>query len=395
MLKLLASQAAIALENAQLYRDLEERETRIRRLVDANLVGILVWELGGQIIEANEAFLSLLGYEQDDVTSGRMHWSDLTPPEWQADDERAMEALKRVGTVQPYEKELFRRNGERVPVLVGAAAFDERREQGVAFVLDLAARKQAEKEVRESEQRYSEMHRELAHANRVATVGQLSASIAHEISQPIMGAALNAKAASRWLRRQPPNVEQALRALEGIANDTQRAREIIAGVRSLFTKVPEQKEPFDLNEAIHEITMVAQGEMRRNGISLVLALGEGLPRVQGDRIQLQQVMLNLVNNAVQAMSAGEVKSRELMNCSTRADPDGIAVAVSDSGPGLDPESLQHVFEPFYTTKPGGLGMGLSICRSIIEAHGGRLWGSANMPRGGTFQFTLPVQGGDG
>jgi C4-dicarboxylate-specific signal transduction histidine kinase len=301
--------------------------------------------------------------------------------------------MKGTGTIQPYESEFLRKNGDRVPVLIGAAAFDERGDQGVAFVLDLTERKQAEKEARESERRYGEMQTELAHANRVATVGQLSASIAHEVSQPIGAAAANAHAALRWLGRQPPNVEQALEALDRIAKDTERAGEIIGRISALVTKAPQRKERFEINEAIREVIMLAQGELRKNGISVAIALGESLPRVDGDRIQLQQVILNLINNAVQAMSAAEVESRELVIFTSESNRDGIIVAVRDSGPGLDPPNLERIFKPFYTTKPGGLGMGLSICRSIIESHGGRLWASANMPRGTTFQFTIPVQGG--
>jgi PAS domain S-box-containing protein len=393
ILKLLASQAAISLENAHLYRDLEERETRIRRLVDANIIGIFVWTLAGRIIEANEAFLRLLGYDRDDLVSGRIHWTDSTPNEWRVDDERAIAELKARGTVQPYEKEYYRKNGDRVPVLIGIAAFDERRDQGVAFVLDLTERKQAEKAVRESERRNSEMQAELAHANRVATVGQLSASIAHEVTQPMAAAAANAHAALRWLKRQPPNVEEALLTIDEITNNTARASEIIGRIRALVMKAPQRKETFEINEAIREVIILAQAEVRKSGISIATVLGEELPLIEGDRVQLQQVMLNLINNAVQAMTAVEVESRELAISTSKTEPNGIEVAVRDSGPGLDPANFERAFEAFYTTKPGGLGMGLSICRSIIEAHGGRLWASANVPRGATFQFTVPVQSG--
>jgi PAS domain S-box-containing protein len=393
ILKLLASQAAISLENAHLYRDLEERETKIRRLVDANIIGIFVWTLAGRIIEANEAFLRLLGYDRDDLVSGQIHWTDCTPNEWRVDDERAIAELKAIGTVQPYEKEYYRKNGDRVPVLIGIAAFDERRDQGVAFVLDLTERKQAEKAVRESERRNSEMQAELAHANRVATVGQLSASIAHEVSQPMAAAAANAHAALRWLKQQPPNIEEALLTIDEITNNTARASEIIRRIRALVMKAPQRNETFEINEAIREVIILAQTEVRKNGISIATVLGEELPLIEGDRVQLQQVMLNLINNAVQAMSAVEVESRELAICTSKTEPNGIEVAVRDSGPGLDPANFECAFEAFYTTKPGGLGMGLSICRSIIEAHGGRLWASANVPRGATFQFTVPVQSG--
>jgi C4-dicarboxylate-specific signal transduction histidine kinase len=238
---------------------------------------------------------------------------------------------------------------------------------------------------------YSEMQTELAHANRVATVGQLSASIAHELSQPITGAAARARAALRWLSREPPNVERALRAVEGVANAAERAGEILAGIRALVKKAPQQKERFEINEVIREVIVLAQGEVRKNGISVDMALSEGLPRLQGDRIQLQQVILNLITNAVQAMGGAKVESRELVISSRKTDRNGIVVAVRDSGPGLDPANPERVFEPFYTTKSDGLGMGLSICRSIIEAHGGRLWASSNVPRGATFQFMLPAQ----
>jgi len=251
--------------------------------------------------------------------------------------------------------------------------------------LEVAAREKAE-----AARRNSEMQTKLAHANRVATVGQLSASITHEVTQPITAVAACADAALRWLRQQPPNVERALLSLNKIADDTKRAGEILAGIRALVVKAPRQKETFDINEAIREIMMLAQSEMRKKGISVVMELGEGLPPLEGDRIQLQQVMLNLINNAVQAMSADGIESRDLV-ISSKTDRDGIVVSVRDSGPGLDPANPERVFEAFYSSKPDGLGMGLSICRSIIEAHGGRLWASANMPRGATFQFTVPAK----
>ena len=247
-------------------------------------------------------------------------------------------------------------------------------------------------ELRDSEQRFRELHMQVAHANRVATVGQLTASIVHEISQPIGAAIANASAASRWLSHQPPNLEKARESLDRIAQSTERARVIIAGIRALFSKESQQREPFDINEAIGEVIMLTKVEARKHGISVVMSLGEALPHLEGNRIQLQQVILNLINNAMQAMSAGASDPRELQIFTGKSDRGGIVVAVRDSGPGLDPENPERVFETFYTTKPDGLGMGLSICRSIIQAHGGRLSASANKPRGAAFQFTLPVHG---
>jgi PAS domain S-box-containing protein len=200
VLELLASQAAITLENARLYRDLAEREARIRRLVDANIVGILIFHLEGRILEANEAFLRIVGYDHEDLVSGRMHWKDLTPPEWLDRDNQRIAELKTTGTLQPFEKEYFRKDGSRASVLIGVAMFEGGESQGVGFVLDLTERKRAEAEAREGERRYREVQMELAHSNRAATMGQLTASIAHEIQQPIAAAAVDASAALRWLR---------------------------------------------------------------------------------------------------------------------------------------------------------------------------------------------------
>ena len=367
-------------------------QAKIRRLVESNIIGIVIWANDGAIIDANDTFLRVVGYSRHDLVTDGLNWKKLTPTEWLAADAQRVPELEATGNVRPYEKEYLHKNGQRVPVLIGGAKFEEAADQGVAFILDLTERKQAEKAARESERRNSEMQAELAHANRVATVGQLSVSIVHEVSQPMAAAATNARAALRWLKRQPPNVEEALLTLDEITNNTERASEIIGRIRALVTKAPQRKESFEINEAIREVIMLGQAEVQKNGISVAVALGEGLPLIEGDRVQLQQVMLNLINNAVQAMSAVGVASRELVISTSKTEPNGVGVAVRDSGPGLDPANLEGAFEAFHTTKPGGLGVGLSICRSIIEAHGGRLWASANTPRGATFQFTLPVQG---
>ena len=201
VLKLLASQAAVSLENTRLYRDLAEREAKIRRLVDANIIGIFIRDLEGRILEANDAFLHMIGYDREDLVAGRIRWTDLTPPEWRDRNAQAVAEVKMTGRVQPFEKEYFRKDGSRVPVLIGVASFEEGGNEGVAFVLDLTERKRAEAEARESERRYREMQMELAHTNRVATIGQLTASIAHEINQPITATVTSAQAALRWLMR--------------------------------------------------------------------------------------------------------------------------------------------------------------------------------------------------
>ena len=245
---------------------------------------------------------------------------------------------------------------------------------------------------RESERRYREIQMELAHANRVATMGQLSASIAHEVSQPIAGTITNAQAALRLLEPEPPNTAGVRRALERIVRDGNRAGEVVDRVRALVKKEPPRKDILDLNEAMIEIVRLTQGEVTKQDVAARTQLASDLPRIEGDRVQLQQVMLNLIVNAVEAMGAVPVGARHLLISTARTDSDGVLVVVQDSGPGIDATALDAVFSAFYTSKPDGLGMGLSICRTIIEAHGGRLWATSG-PQGARFQFTLPGRTG--
>jgi PAS domain S-box-containing protein len=620
---------------ARLHGEIEEREAKIRRLVDANIIGIIIWDLEGRILEANDAFLRLGGYDREDLISGRLNRTDLTPPEWRERDARTDAELKMMGAVQPFEKEYFRKDGGRVPVLIGLAAFGEERDQGVAFVLDLTERKCAEQALRESEHKlrqiidtipahvvryqpdgaadfinrtfrdfvgpgvgfdnlrsvvhpedypqrsrdwdthvaaaepyniemrlrradgvyrwhrsrrvplrdangvivnwygaghdiddqkraeqalrrseaylaeaqrlshigsaayneteilywseeafrifgfdplqgipnreavwqrvhpddvdrinentergvrektsftnafrfvlpdgtvkhiesinhpvfsasgelleivgtpvdvterkrteeaYREAQKALAHTNRVTTMGQLTASITHEVNQPITAAVTYALAARRFLRAEPPNVREVDDALSLIVKEGHRAGEVVERVRALIKKVPPRKDAVAIDDAILEVIALTRTEAANNRVSVRTQFAEGLPCVQGDRVQLQQVMLNLIVNAVQAMSSIGEGPREIQ-ISIDAVPSegGVRVGVRDTGPGLGPDSLPHLFEPFYTTKPEGMGMGLSICRSIIEAHGGRLWATGCEPQGALFQFTIPVE----
>ena len=254
----------------------------------------------------------------------------------------------------------------------------------------LAERKRAEDNLRDSERRYHEAQMELEHANRVTTMGLLTASIAHEIKQPLTAAVTSADAGLRWLRRQSPNIEKARNAFHRIIRDGNRASEVIDRVRALVKKAPPQKDQLDTNQLIRDIVAFTSAEARKNGIALHTQLSAHLPLVWADRIQIQQTLLNLVINAIEAMSTSDEESREL-RIITRHASSGVLVEVRDSGPGLDPEALDRIFDAFHTTKSGGMGIGLSICRSIIEAHGGRVWATQNSPRGAIFQFTLPAQ----
>src|SRR6266850_378714 len=232
---------------------------------------------------------------------------------------------------------------------------------------------------------------ELAHVTRVATLGEMTASIAHEINQPLGALVNNAGACLGWL--DAGNLEEARNSVALMMDDAQRASEIITRIRALVKKAPPQKDWLHINQTIREVIGLGQSEVQRNHVALETQLSDDVPLVFADRIQLQQVMLNLMMNAIEAMT--QVSGpRELLISSAVDDSKSVVVVVRDSGPGLDSKSLERLFEPFYTTKPQGMGMGLAICRSIIEAHGGRLWAIANEERGATFQFALPT-GGEG
>jgi signal transduction histidine kinase len=259
----------------------------------------------------------------------------------------------------------------------------------ICLFMDFAAQASIALESTRRERQYREMQSELAHANRVTTMGQLSASIAHEIRQPIAAARNNARAALNFLDKSPPDVAEARAALTCIVNETGRARDVVERIGSLIKKAPPRKEVVDLNAAILEVTALTRSEAVKTGVTVDTQLADQLPRIQGDRVQLQQVMLNLIVNAIQSMRGIADRNRELHISTVSIEPE-VCVAVRDTGHGLRSESLPRLFEPFYTTKPDGMGMGLSICRSIIEAHGGRLWAVPCEPQGALFQFTIPA-----
>jgi PAS domain S-box-containing protein len=670
---------------ATLHCQLEQHEAKIRRLVDANIIGIFVSDFEGDVLEANDEVLRMVNYDREDLVSGRIRWADLTPPDWRNRNNARIEQQKSRGQFEPFEKEYSRKDGSRVPVLIGGATFEEGGNHGVAFVLDLTERKHAEDALREREAQLTEARRELrqmidtipipvasysadarrdfvnaawkqytglsdeaalgtewsvvahpddvatgekmwrdalatgepwhteervrradgqyrwfaidrvsvreengkiikwygtaydiedrkrgeerlrvqhtvaqilaeaptieeatprilwamgeclgwdvgalwrvdreaealrfvelwhkasievpefervsreftfvpglglpgrvwsslepkyvpdvvldenfprgpiaereglhaafgfpillggealgvieffsreirqpdqellnmlatigsqigqfierkraqeafgkaqlelAHANRVAMMGQLAATITHEVNQPITAAVTYALAARRWLSTKPPNFHEVDDALSLIVKEGHRAGEVVERIRALIRKVPPRKNAIAIDDAILEVIALIRTEAANNSVSVRTQFAEGLPRVQGDRVQLQQVMLNLIVNAIQAMSGIGERTRELQISIDAVPSEGsVRVGVRDTGPGLSPESLSRLFEPFYTTKPEGMGMGLSICHSIIEGHGGRLSAIPCEPQGALFQFTIPA-----
>ncbi len=498
-------------ERKRAEQALRGSEAKIRRLVDANIIGIFIWDLDGRIVEANDAFLRLLGYDHEDIVSGRLRWAELTPPEWFVTHEGRLAGLKATGSLWPYEKEYFRKDGSRVPVLTGGATFDEGGSQGVAFVLDLTERKRAEQVLRDSERnarsaidgiagliaimapngeldamnrqvsdyfgrsleemknwgtsdavhsedlpriadifkrslatgtpfhyelrlrrfdgeyrwfdnrgvpirddsgrivrwyilgtdiedrkqalaRLDQMQSDFAHMNRVSMMGELAASLTHEMAQPIATARNNARAALNFLDKPLPDLAEVREALGCVVGDADRAGNIIDRIRDQVKKAPPRKDRFDLNEAINEVLSLARSTITENEVSVRTRFAEGLLAAYGDRVQLQQVVLNLVLNAVEAMASVDASTRLLLIRTEQNRADEVLVAIRDSGPGIEPDHLERIFEAFYTTKSKGVGMGLSICRSIISAQGGRLWAETKRPHGAVFLFTLPSAG---
>jgi len=490
-------------------------EAKLRRLVDANIMGIFLWNLEGKIVEANEAFLRIVGYNREDLVSDRIRWTDLTPPEWRNRDEHALADLKAVGSAQPYEKEFYQKGGSRVPVLVGGALFEEGGNEGVAFVLDLREQKRAEEALRRSEsylaqaqklahigswvwevagrsalylseewyriygfdpkdgmpawekrlqqthpedrarfqaaidraiaeksdydvefrilnpgtpirfihsvghpilspsgellqfvgvamdvterkraeeerERLRQLRADLAHINRVSMMGELTASLAHEIKQPMFAAAADAETCVRWLARDRPDLAEAQEAALRLMKDVTRASDIINRIVLLFKKDVPQRELVGLNGIIQEMIALLRNEASRYSISINAQLTEGLPDIMADRVALQQVLMNLMLNAIEAMK--EMSTPGKLTITTRQDENHqLLVSVTDTGAGLPPGHAEQIFTAFFTSKPQGTGMGLPISRSIIESHGGRLWAAPNSGPGATFQFALPLE----
>jgi C4-dicarboxylate-specific signal transduction histidine kinase len=264
-------------------------------------------------------------------------------------------------------------------------------EKEIELVTDFAAQATIALEIVRSERQYRQLQTELAHANRVLTMGELSASITHEVNQPIAAARNNVVAALHFLDGDPPDLQEVREALAAAVKDADRVGAIVGRMRSLMQKASPRLDQVDLNEALQEVIELTRGEALKNGVSVESQLAKGLPIIAGDRVQLQQVVLNLILNALHAMGAVSEGARQVIITTRQIELNNLYVGVQDTGPGMSPETISRLFEPFYTTKPNGMGMGLVICRSIVEAHGGRLWATACQPRGALFQFAIPAR----
>jgi signal transduction histidine kinase/GAF domain-containing protein len=390
MLELLTSQAAISLENARLYADLKARE----RDLSAALA---------QLIEGQN--LSKTGTFTSDIETDQQHWSDelyriyeidpATPP--------SIEAVR--GRVHPDDLELFgaeirrRMDGGESDftfrIVTPKAGVKHLR--GVVRLMEYVADRpifmgaiQDITESKQAEEALSRAHSELAHVARVATLNAMTASIAHEVSQPLSGILLNANTGLRLLAAEPPNVAGAVETARRTIRDANRASEVLKRLRAMFARKEATAEIVDLNDAAREVMALSASELQRRRALVQTGFADGLPSVSADRVQLQQVILNLLLNAADAMDGIEDRPRILLVRTELEDGDAVRLEVRDSGTGIDPAAVEKLFEPFYTTKANGMGIGLSICRSIMETHKGRLWAAPNDGPGATFGFSIPI-----
>ncbi len=351
-------------------------EARYRAFFNSGLIGVICWDIGGAITDANNRFLKMLGYNRHDLEAGRIDWREITPPEFQEIDQTVQESIRARGATQPFEKEYFRKDGTRLPVLLAAAALDETHRDGVAFVLDLSERKKDEARLQQ------------LHVERLNCVKSLAAGLAHEINQPLAAAVTYLRAIKRLLNMEPEQRKTSVHeALDKAASQITRASQIVGGLRHFIAHGEPEKMVCSLHDVINDTyqSVVAAAEDR--GIKIRLCLQALDDKVLADRVQIHQVLANLIRNAKEAMAAS---ARRELTISTFSSGTEIRLDVADTGPGLREEMKESLFEPFTTTKAEGMGVGLAISRAIIEAHDGKIWAAANPDGGATFSCTLPL-----
>jgi PAS domain S-box-containing protein len=369
---------------------LRDSERRLQDVVDNTTAVIFVKDLELRYLLINREYERRYHVKRDQIrgkSDFEIHPRDVAEA-LRANDRQVIEA----GAPIQFEECVPSDDGERYYI---SSKFPLRDSSGKPYAVcgiatDITERKRTEIELRRSEEAVREAQSALAHVSRVTTVGELAASIAHELNQPLTGVVTNGNACLRWLGSLPPNLEEARQSVMRMVRDGRRAADVIARIRALMRRTRTEMVPVDVNDAIQEVVTLVQAEVRKNGVKLRIDLDPTLPPVLGDRVQLQQVVLNLLINAIEAMASVDYDHRELQMISRRQESATVLVAVRDSGRGIGQQSFEEISEAFFTTKPQGMGMGLSISRSIVGSHGGRLWAEPNADRGATFQFTLPV-----
>jgi PAS domain S-box-containing protein len=386
LLDLYARQAAALIERRQAEEKLRRSEERYRRYFELGSIGGALTSPDNHCLEVNDELCRILGYAREELLG--KPWAELTHPDDVAAEVTQFE-LAMSGNIDSYTlgKRWLRKDGTVVDSMTTTRAV--RRDDGlveyfVGLVQDVGTRNR----IQESRQR---LEADLAQVARVTTMSEMASSIAHEVNQPLAAIMTNANACARWLALEPSDLQEANQAVARIARDAGRASEVIARIRRFVQRLGLQREPLDLGKLAREALAIVETDLRRHGVATRLATGKELPPVFGDRVQLQQVMMNLLKNAVEAMDPVNDRRRTLEVLVDSYGVDAVCVAVRDSGIGLDRARRENVFDAFHTTKPSGMGMGLAISRSIIDAHGGRLWATPNERHGETFRFTLPLE----
>jgi PAS domain S-box-containing protein len=371
-------------EQKRIARALRLSEMYLAEAQRLSRTGSFGWNLSsGELFWSDEMF-RLFDYDATIAPTLALVLQRIHPDD-RAFVQKLIDEVSKDGAILDYECRLLMPDGRvrNIQVWGGRA----RRENTGALtmigtVMDVTERKRSEEALRQ-------VQADLAHATRVATLGELTATIAHEVNQPLAGIVSSGNACLRWLAGQPPNIENARQSVERIIRDANRASEVVGRVRGLAKKAPPEKGWLNINDAVLETLGLTRVEAAQHGVSLRSQLSEDVPLVWADRIEVQQVILNLIINGIEAVSAVGNGQRDVLVTTARDMSDGVLLTVRDNGMGLDPAKLEHIFNAFYTTKREGMGMGLAVSRSILEAHGGRLWATPNQPGGAVFQFTLP------
>jgi PAS domain S-box-containing protein len=366
-------------------RDLDELESsRLAAIVSSSDDAIITKTLDGTVTSWNAGATSIFGYEASEMIGQSI--TRIIPPELHEEERQILARLARGERLRHYETVRIARDGRRVDISLTVSPLIGRSGKVVGaskIARDVTATKRAEAELQQAQI-------EFARVARVTMLGELTAAIAHEVNQPLTGLVSSGKACLRWLGGEAPDLEAARKSVERMIRDGSRAGEVIGRIRAMISKSKPQRDSLNINDAIMEVLALLRTEIHRNSISPYTELSNDLSLVWGDRVQLQQVILNLVMNAIEAMSGISQTQRRLLVSSVNDGPNGVLVSVRDSGPGFDETAPDRLFEAFYTTKENGMGIGLAVSRTIIQAHGGRLWAMPSAPQGAIFQFTLPT-----
>lgn len=366
-------------QRKQVEAELRRSEARFRRLFEANIIGVMFSDIYGNITDANGAFLQMTGYSRADLP---LRWDNMTPPEWFHLSQLSLEQLVRNGSVKPLEKEYIRKDGTRVPVLIGGALLDRENWRCVFFVLDLTQRRLAEEQVRE-------VSLQLEHASRLSVMGELLADMAHEIHQPLGVIANYANGSLRRLKKKQLTVGALKERLKEIAAESMRVAEVLRRIREFIRRRDPDRKLVNLNTIVMDALQFTRYERREHRVAVMVRPDRQLPPVQADPVQITQVLINLLTNAISAVSSPRCEFPKIL-ISTFINDEGLAeIAVADNGPGIAESDLPHIFDRFFTTKAGGLGLGLPISRSIIESHGGRLSCDSQPGESTVFRVTLP------